>query len=152
MDIEPIVKDLYDALDGKVDEATIRKEVDTYINTYRIPVDSAKSGILKKLGNTRPANAFTGGQNVTKKIAELEGTEMNVTVVAKMVFVEDHQREGRREDHHLRYSRGRHRNDPVHHMERFRGIREGLRLHVPQRIYEEMARPGPTQHREPRKG
>ena len=41
MDIEPIVKDLYDALDGKVDEATIRKEVDTYINTYRIPVDSA---------------------------------------------------------------------------------------------------------------
>ena len=88
MDIEPIVKDLYDALDGKVDEATIRKEVDTYINTYRIPVDSAKSGILKKLGNTRPANAFTGGQNVTKKIAELEGTEMNVTVVAKMVFVE----------------------------------------------------------------
>lgn len=85
VDIEPIVKDLYDALDGKVDEATIRKEVDTYINVYAIPVESAKSGILKKLGNTRPP---VGGQSVTKKIAELEGTEMNVTVVAKMVFVE----------------------------------------------------------------
>lgn len=86
-DFEPHVEELFEALEGKVPKETLRKELDTYVNVYGIGLGPAKSGIVKKFGASR-RTGVSGAAGVTKKIAELEGTEMNVTVVAKMVFVE----------------------------------------------------------------
>jgi replication factor A1 len=89
IDIEPVAKEIFDALGGEVSMDTIRKEANTYINVYHIQTDAAKSGIIKKLGNRKSGgNVQVSSAGVTKKVNEIQGTEMNVTVVAKIIFVE----------------------------------------------------------------
>ncbi len=88
IDLEPIVQELFAALDGKVSEETLRNEVKKYIVTYKTGVTIAKESILKRYNNSRHSGTVVSSASVTKKIGELEGTEMNVTVVAKMIFVE----------------------------------------------------------------
>lgn len=85
--IEQAAADLFEVLGGKVPVDTLRKELDTFVNTYGIDIRSSKDAVMKKHNVNRRPGSY-GGSGVTKKIAELEGTEMNVTVVAKMVFVE----------------------------------------------------------------
>ncbi|MBO4502041.1 MAG: single-stranded DNA-binding protein [Candidatus Methanomethylophilus sp.] len=88
IELEPIIQELYAALDGKVTEDVLRKELEKYIVTYKTGVTIAKESILKRYSNNRQSGTVVSSASVTKKINELEGTEMNVTVVAKMIFVE----------------------------------------------------------------
>ena len=88
IELEPIIQELYAALDGKVTEDVLRKELEKYIVTYKTGVTIAKESILKRYSNNRQSGTVVSSTSVTKKINELEGTEMNVTVVAKMIFVE----------------------------------------------------------------
>lgn len=88
MDLNPIIQELYAALDGKVSEETLRKELEKYLVTYKTGVTIAKDSIIRKYRNNRQSGTALNNTAVTKKIAELEGTEMIVTVVAKMIFVE----------------------------------------------------------------
>ena len=88
IELEPIIQELYAALDGKVTEDILRKELEKYIVTYKTGVTIAKESILKRYSNNRQSGTVVSSASVTKKINELEGTEMNVTVVAKMIFVE----------------------------------------------------------------
>ena len=88
IELEPIIQELYAALDGKVTEDVLRKELEKYIVTYKTGVTIAKESILKRYSNNRQSGTVVSSAGVTKKINELEGTEMNVTVVAKMIFVE----------------------------------------------------------------
>ncbi len=88
IELEPIIQELFAALDGKVTEDTLRKELEKYIVTYKTGVTIAKESILKRYSNSRQSGTVVSSASVTKKIGELEGTEMNVTVVAKMIFVE----------------------------------------------------------------
>ncbi|MCH3978184.1 MAG: single-stranded DNA-binding protein [Candidatus Methanomethylophilus sp.] len=89
IDIGPIAEEIFGALGGKVDMETIRKEADTYINVYHIEPETAKSGIMKKLGGRKPSDGVqVSSSGVTKKVGEITGTEMNVTVTAKILFVE----------------------------------------------------------------
>ena len=88
IELEPIIQELFAALDGKVSEETLRKELEKYIVTYKTGVTIAKESILKRYNNSRQSGTVVSSASVTKKIGELEGTEMNVTVVAKMIFVE----------------------------------------------------------------
>lgn len=85
IDFEPLVQELYGALDGKISQEVLRKELEKYIVTYKISVSSAKESIIKKFNKGTGTVSSIG---VTKKISELEGTEMNVTIVAKIIFVE----------------------------------------------------------------
>ncbi len=76
-------------LAGKATEEQIRKELDRFLNVYKVSLPSAKSGILKKYGGTVSAGgAFVSGNAISKKIADLQGTEMNVDVTAKAIFSE----------------------------------------------------------------
>jgi len=88
MDLTPIIQELYAALDGKVTEEILRKELEKYLVTYKTGVTIAKDSIIRKYRNNRQSGTALNNTAVTKKIAELEGTEMIVTVVAKMIFVE----------------------------------------------------------------
>lgn len=88
VDLEPLVKELYAALDGKVTEDILRKELEKYIVKYRTGVTIAKDSILKKYSGPRPSGTFVSGAGITKKINDLNGTEMSVNVVAKIIFIE----------------------------------------------------------------
>lgn len=88
IDLTPAVKELYAALDGKVTEDVLRSELERYIITYKIGITTAKDSIIKKYSGSRPSGTFVSSAAVTKKIGDLEGTEMKVNIVAKMVFVE----------------------------------------------------------------
>ena len=88
IDWDPIVEELYSALEGKVEKKTLREDLEKYVLKYRTGVAVAKDSIIKKYRNPRPAGTFFNGTPVTKKVKELEGTEMQVTIVAKMVYVD----------------------------------------------------------------
>ncbi|MCQ2078980.1 MAG: single-stranded DNA-binding protein [archaeon] len=88
MNFEPLVKELYAALDGKVSEETLQKELVKYLVTYKTGETIAKDSILKRYSGSRPSGTYVSGASVTKKIGELEGTELSVTVIGKMVFVD----------------------------------------------------------------
>jgi len=80
-------KDLAQKLEGKASEEVLLKELEKYVFQYQIGINSARNGILKKYSAPR-STAQVSSAGVTKKIAELTGDEMNVNIVAKMVFVE----------------------------------------------------------------
>ena len=88
IDWDPIVEELYSALEGKVEKKTLREDLEKYVLKYRTGVAVAKDSIIKKYRNPRPAGTFFNGAPVTKKVKELEGTEMQVTIVARMVYVD----------------------------------------------------------------
>ncbi len=88
MDLTPVIQELHAALDGKVSEEVLRKELEKYLVTYKTGITIAKDSIIRKYRNNRQSGTFLNNSAVTKKIAELEGTEMIVTIVAKMIFVE----------------------------------------------------------------
>lgn len=88
VDTEQIVREILDALGAEVDANVIRGEVEKYTKQYHVDAETAKSGIIKKYGNKTASGTAAAGLGVTKKIADLEGTEMSVSVIAKMVFVE----------------------------------------------------------------
>ena len=90
IDLEPYVQELAKTLDGKADADTIRSELEKYVYKYEIGIESAKNGVLRKFGSPRPSFSASS-ESVTKKISELEGTEMNVKIVARIVFVENRQ-------------------------------------------------------------
>ena len=88
IDWDPIVEELYSALEGKVEKKTLREDLEKYVLKYRTGIAVAKDSIIKKYRNPRPAGTFFNGAPVTKKVKELEGTEMQVTIVARMVYVD----------------------------------------------------------------
>lgn len=88
LDLTSVAKELYAALDGRVSEDILLKDLNKYIVVYKTGITLAKDGILRKYSSNKPAGTVVSSAGITKKINELEGTEMNVTVVAKMIFVE----------------------------------------------------------------
>lgn len=87
-DKEPLVQDICKALGDKVPADKVRAEVKKYLE-YQLPDDSVRQAVIRKLGSTYNTDGgAVSGSAVTKKISELTGNEMSVTVVAKMVFVE----------------------------------------------------------------
>jgi len=65
------------------DEKEIEKELDTYLNLYRVSLETAKRSVVRKLGGD--PNALAKG--IRKPIAELSGTEMSVDVLVKALTV-----------------------------------------------------------------
>ena len=80
-------EELKKELDGKITDDQLRKELNTYLNEYRVTAEAAKRGIKRKYGAEGPSS-FAITDVASKKVAELNGSEMNVDITAKAVFVE----------------------------------------------------------------
>ena len=77
-ELETNAIDLAEKLNGKADVETLKKELDKYLNVYGVGLEAARSGILKKYSTTVISTATSN--SVTKKVGDLRGDEMNVTV------------------------------------------------------------------------
>lgn len=82
-EIAPHVRDITRALEDKVSEQEIERELSNYLNVYRVSLDTAKRSIVKKHGGN-PANLSLG---VTKTIRELTPGEQSVNLLARVVSV-----------------------------------------------------------------
>jgi len=85
-ELTPTIEEMKRVLEGKVDESTLIEELNTYLNIYKVSLEAAKRGILRKYGGD---TGFVTAEAVNKKISELEGNEQNVDLLARVVFVED---------------------------------------------------------------
>jgi replication factor A1 len=83
-------EELKKELAGKIEDAQLMKELNTYLNDYRVTAEAAKRGIKRKYG-AESTSTFMTADTLTKKINELKGTEMNVDITAKAVFVDKKQ-------------------------------------------------------------
>jgi ssDNA-binding replication factor A large subunit len=84
-ELAPHVHDIARALDGKVSEQEIEKELSSYLNVYRVSLDTAKRSIVKKHGGSP-----TGlGVGVSKTIRELLPGEQSVNLLARIVAVNE---------------------------------------------------------------
>ncbi|MBO5518959.1 MAG: single-stranded DNA-binding protein, partial [Candidatus Methanomethylophilus sp.] len=61
IDWDPIVEELYSALEGKVEKKTLLEDLEKYVLKYRTGVAVAKDSIIKKYRNPRPAGTFFNG-------------------------------------------------------------------------------------------
>ncbi len=82
-ELAPHVSEIARVLKGKVEEAEIWKELDTYLNHYRVSLETAKRGIVKKFGGD--PGALTKG--IRKSIQQLGLSEQSVDILAKVVTV-----------------------------------------------------------------
>jgi replication factor A1 len=83
-------EELKKELAGKIDDAQLMKELNTYLNEYRVTPEAAKRGIKRKYG-AESSSSFMTADTLTKKISELKGNEMNVDITAKAVYVDKKQ-------------------------------------------------------------
>jgi replication factor A1 len=83
-------EDLKKELKGKIDDAQLMKELNTYLHEYRVTPEAAKRGIKRKYG-ADSSTSFMTADTMSKKISDLKGTEMNVDVTAKAVYVDKKQ-------------------------------------------------------------
>ena len=83
-ELAPHIEELKKALGNTVGDDVIAKELDEYVNIFHIPLENAKRSVLMKHGSDNMG--FVTGENVVKKIGDLNGTEQNVDIVAKVVF------------------------------------------------------------------
>ena len=81
----PHVQDITRALGGKVSESEIEKELSSYLNVYRVSLDTAKRSIVKKHGGN-PAGLAVG---INKTIRELAPGEQSVNLLARIVAVNE---------------------------------------------------------------
>ncbi len=87
IDLAPAIEELKKVLGDRVDEETLVAELNKYINEYHVELTSAKRGIIRKYGGAD--TGFATAESASKKIADLTGTESNVDITAKVVYVEN---------------------------------------------------------------
>jgi len=87
-ELTPHIQELQRVLGDKIDEEQLKMELNKYLNEYHVNIDAAKRGIIRKYGGTDTAT-FVTGNSLIKKVAELTGSEQNVDITAKVVFVEE---------------------------------------------------------------
>jgi replication factor A1 len=80
-EIAPHVSEISRVLGNKVSEEQIEKELDTYLNLYRVSLETAKRSVVRKLGGD--PNALSKG--VQKKLSELSGSEQNVDILVRVM-------------------------------------------------------------------
>ena len=83
-ELAPHIEELKKVLKHKVDEGKIASELEEYVNVHLLDIDTAKRSILRKYGGV--SSEYVTGNNVSKKIDELTGTEQNVDLTAKVLF------------------------------------------------------------------
>ena len=87
-ELTPHIQELQRVLGDKIDEEQLALELNKYLNEYHVNIDAAKRGIIRKYGGNDTAT-FVTGNALVKKVSELTGTEQNVDITAKVVFVDN---------------------------------------------------------------
>src|SRR2546425_1390513 len=82
-ELAPHVHDINRALGNKVSEQEIERELSSYLNVYRVSLDTAKRSIVKKHGGN-PATLAVGA---SQTIRELGPGEPSVNLLARGVAV-----------------------------------------------------------------
>ncbi len=82
-ELAPHVHDITRALGNKVSEQEVERELSSYLNVYRVSLDTAKRSIVKKHGGN-PATLAIG---VSKTIRELGPGEQSVNLLVRVVAV-----------------------------------------------------------------
>ena len=85
-ELTPLMEEMKRVLNDKIDDETLKAELDKYLNEYHVDVEAAKRGILRKYGALDSAASIGG--TITKKIGMLTGNEQNVDIVGKIVSTE----------------------------------------------------------------
>src|SRR2546426_6760570 len=80
-ELAPHVHDITRALGDKVSEQEIERELSSYLNVYRVSLDTAKRSIVKKHGG----NPATLAGGVSKTIRELVPGGQSVNLLARLV-------------------------------------------------------------------
>ncbi len=88
MDLNPLADELFAALDEQVPKETLLAELEKYLVQYKTGPTVAKDSIIRKYSATKRSGTFVNGAPITKKVGDLEGTEISVNIVARVVFVE----------------------------------------------------------------
>lgn len=89
MDLNPLADELFAALDEQVPKETLMAELEKYLVQFKTGPTVAKDSIIRKYSASKRSGTYVSGAPVTKKIGDLEGTEISVTIVARVVFVEN---------------------------------------------------------------
>ena len=84
-ELAPHVQDINRALGNKVSEQEIERELSSYLNVYRVSLDTAKRSIVKKHGG----NPATLANGVSKTLRELMPGEQSVNLLARIVSVNE---------------------------------------------------------------
>lgn len=85
--LTPLFEELKKVLEGKIDDDTLMKEVKKYVEDYGIDVDRAKRAIIKKY-DADAVSSFVTADSIVKKIDALKGSEMNIDVIVKAIYVD----------------------------------------------------------------
>lgn len=86
-ELTPLREELRRVLKDIIDDAQLDKELHTYLNVYHVSAEAAKRGIMRKYG-VGEVSSFVTADSVSKKIKDLTGTEMNVDITAKAIYVD----------------------------------------------------------------
>jgi len=78
------VKDIAKALGNRVPEQEIARELENYVNVYRVSVDTAKRSIVKKHGG----EAASLGRIAGREVKDLKPGEGSVDLLARVVYVD----------------------------------------------------------------
>src|SRR2546428_3258351 len=84
-ELAPHVHDITRALGDKVSEQEIERELSSYLNVYRVSLDTAKRSIVKKHGGN-PATLAVG---VSKTLRELGPGEPSANLLVRIVSVHE---------------------------------------------------------------
>ncbi|NLN71168.1 MAG: single-stranded DNA-binding protein, partial [Thermoplasmatales archaeon] len=95
-ELAPHVEELKKGLEEKATGKELMDELNKYVNDYGVDIDSAKRAIRRKFGGEE--TGFVTGDTVSKKIGDLTGSETNVDITAKIIYVEKRQIHARGED------------------------------------------------------
>jgi len=87
-ELTPHIQELKRVLGDKIDDEQLMKELNKYLNEYHTGIESAKRGIIRKYGGGDMVSSFVTASSVVKKIKDLDGSEQNVDLIAKVVFVD----------------------------------------------------------------
>jgi len=82
---EPHVKDIAKALGNRVPETEIARELENYVNVYRVSMETAKRSIVKKHGGNPGALVTTAAARTVK---DLQAGEASVNLLCRVVYAE----------------------------------------------------------------
>ena len=85
-ELTPHIEEIKRVLGNKIDDDQLMAELRKYIDDYHVDITAAKRGIIRKYGGAD--TGFATADTVSKKIADLNGSETKVDVLGKIVYVE----------------------------------------------------------------
>lgn len=91
-EIAPHVEDIARVLGDKIEKEEIEKELENYVNRYKVPLEQAKMSIVNKYGGSISELR----EGLQKTLNQLKGNESSVDLLCRVVSVNLKEAEGKR--------------------------------------------------------